>query len=96
MERRELALRYGYNGMSFLTLYRGWEYFHPAEGEGFVAFERHNGVALAVGDPVGPPESQLGLIEGFRAFCGSEHLTPAFVGATPRLADSCVELAGRR
>ena len=91
MERRELALRYGYNGMSFLTLYRGWEYFHPAEGEGFVAFERHNGVALAVGDPVGPPESQLALIEGFRAFCASEHLTQAFVGATPRLADSCIE-----
>ncbi len=85
-ERRALVLRYGYNGMSFLTLYQGWEYFHPTEGEGFVAFERHNGAALACGDPVCPEGQEAALIDAFRAWAASEKLTPAFVGATERLA----------
>ena len=88
-ERHALALRYGYNGMSFFTLYRGWEYFHPPEGEGFIAFERHNGVALACGDPVCAPADQEAVLEAFRAFCSGEKLTPAFVGATPRFAETC-------
>lgn len=89
-ERRELVLRHGYNGMSFLALYRGWEYFHPAQGEGFIAFERQNGTALAVGDPIGPEDGQVALVEAFRAYCSREKLTPAFVGATPRLASECL------
>jgi lysylphosphatidylglycerol synthetase-like protein (DUF2156 family) len=90
-ERRELALRHGYNGMSFLTLYPGWEYFHPVAGEGFIAFERHNKVALACGDPVCEPGAAPALIEAFRTFCAAEKLTPAFVGATARLAGICRE-----
>ena len=87
-ERRELALRHGYNGMSYLTLYPGWEYFHPAEGNGYVAFERHNGVALAVGDPVCAAEDRAAIIDQFRAWAAGERLTPAFVGATPGLAQA--------
>lgn len=90
-ERDALVLAHGYNGMSFLTLYAGWEYFHPAEGEGFIAFERHNKVALAVGDPVCPAGAEGKLIEAFRAYCAAEKLTPAFVAATPRLAEGCRE-----
>lgn len=91
-ERRQIALRHGYNGMSFLTLYPGWEYFHPAEGDGFVAFERHRGVALACGDPVCPPGEEARLLEAFRAWAASEGLTPAFAGASERLATAAAEL----
>ena len=89
LERHALVLKHGYNGMSFLTLYPGWEYFHPAGAEGFIAFERHNHTALACGDPVCPPGGEASIVEAFRAYCGSEKLTPAFVGATARLASAC-------
>jgi lysylphosphatidylglycerol synthetase-like protein (DUF2156 family) len=90
-EREALVLAHGYNGMSFLALYPGWEYFHPPEGEGFIAFERHNKVALAVGDPVCSEGRASELIEAFRTFCTAEKLTPAFVAATPRIAELCGE-----
>ncbi len=88
-EREALILRHGYNGMSFLTLYPGWEYFHPPEGEGFIAFERHNKTALVCGDPVCAEEDVPSLSESFRAYCAAERLTPAFVGTTNRFAESC-------
>lgn len=78
--------------MSFLTLYPGWEHFHPAEGNGFVALERRNGTALVCGDPVCEPGSEDTLIEAFVAWCASERITPAFVSATPALASRCREL----
>ncbi len=90
-ERRELVLRHGYNGMSYVTLYAGWEYFHPPHGEGFIAFERHNGVALALGDPICAPGDETAVVEAFRAHCRAERLTPAFAGASSRLASLCRE-----
>jgi len=88
-ERRDLVLRHGYNGMSYLTLYAGWEYFHPPHGGGFIAFERHNGVALAVGDPVCEPGDEAMLLDAFQSYCRAERLTPAFAGASARLASLC-------
>lgn len=90
--RRELVLRHGANGMSFLTLYPGWEHFHPADSSGFVAFERHNGSALVCGDPICEPGAETTLIRAFVAWCASEKLTPAFVSATPPLAGRCREM----
>ena len=90
-ERRELVLRHGTNGMSFLTLYPGWEHFHPAKGSGFVAFERHNRSALVCGDPMCEPGAEDALIKSFAAWCATERLTPAFVSATPSLAARCRE-----
>lgn len=87
-ERRALVREYGYNGLSYLSLYPGWEYFHPIDSQGFVAFERHNGVALAVGDPVCAPDTIETLLEQFREWAVSERLTPAFVGSTPRIAEA--------
>lgn len=85
-ERYELVSRFGYNGLSFLTLYGGWEYFHPPVGEGFIAYERHNGVALAGGEPVCAPGDETAIMDAFRAFCAAEKLTPAFAGASARFS----------
>ncbi|MCZ2108157.1 MAG: DUF2156 domain-containing protein [Dehalococcoidia bacterium] len=87
-ERRSLVLAHGYNGLAYLSLYPGWEYFHATGKDGFVAYERHNGVALAVGDPVCAPGDVTAILDEFREWAASEHLTPAFVGSTPRLAES--------
>jgi lysylphosphatidylglycerol synthetase-like protein (DUF2156 family) len=81
-ERLRLVLSAGGNGLSFLTLYEGWEYFHPRGYEGFVAFERHAGVAVACGDPVCLLKDQSRLIADFLAFCAANRLTPAFANAS--------------
>lgn len=94
-ERRELVLSHGTNGMSFLTLYPGWEHFHSPEGGGFVAFERHNGCALVCGDPVCEPGAEGALVAAFEAWCAAEKLTPAFVSATPGLAARCRDAGWR-
>ena len=94
-ERRTLVLRHAENGMSFLTLYPGWEHFHPAAAEGFVAFERHNGSALACGDPICAPGGEESLVKAFAAWCAAERLTPAFVGATPAIAALCRAMGWR-
>lgn len=90
-ERHALVLKYGYNGMSFLALYPGWEYFHPVEGEGFIAFERHNHAAVACGEPVCAPGEAATLVQAFLAYCASERLTPAFAGSSPGFAEACRE-----
>ena len=68
VERHALALKHGYNGMSFLTLYPGWEYFHPTDVEGFIAFERHNRAALACGDPVCFAGDEAAIVQAFPQF----------------------------
>ncbi|HEY5476292.1 MAG TPA: DUF2156 domain-containing protein [Tepidiformaceae bacterium] len=86
LERYDLISRFAYNSLSFLTLYSGWEYFHTPVGEGFIAYERHNGVALACGEPVCAPGEERALVDAFRAFCSAEKLTPAFAGTSARFA----------
>lgn len=85
-ERYELVNRFGYNALSFLTLYAGWQYFHPPVGDGFIAFERHNGVALAGGEPVCAAGDEAALMDAFRVYCAAEKLTPAFAGASARFS----------
>jgi phosphatidylglycerol lysyltransferase len=83
-ERYAMARRFGSNGLSFLALYDGWEYFAPPGNPGFVAFERHRGAAVVCGDPVCAPEHEEVTLAAFLAFCAREKLTPAFANATPR------------
>lgn len=81
-ERYAVARRFGTNGLAFLALYEGWEYFAPPGNPGFVAFERHRGVAVVCGDPVCAPEHEEATLAAFLAFCWREKLVPAFANAT--------------
>lgn len=83
-ERYAVATQFGTNGLAFLALYEGWEYFAPPENPGFVAFERHRGAAVVCGDPVCAPEHEEATLAAFLDFCRRERLTPAFANATER------------
>ncbi len=83
-ERYAVARRFGTNGLAFLALYDGWEYFAPPDNPGFVAFERHRGAAVVCGDPVCAPEHEEATLDAFLAFCRRQRLTPAFANATQR------------
>lgn len=83
-ERYAVARRFGGNGLAFLALYDGWEYFAPPDNPGFVAFERHKGCAVVCGDPVCAPGDEQTTLAAFLDFCTRERLTPAFANATQR------------
>ena len=83
--------RFASNSLAFLGLYDGWEYFDSRTCDGFVAFERHGGVALACGEPVACPDDLEALLGEFGAFCESEGLRPAFASASNDFAQFASE-----
>ena len=90
-ERVELASRLASNSIAFLGLYEGWQYFDGQVANGFVAYERHCGVALACGEPIATPEDVSSLVEEFTAFCEEQGLRPAFASSSRAFAQASSE-----
>ncbi len=83
-EEREKAAgiisRHGRDPSDPFTLLDDKRYhFHPS-GEGFVAYASWREMAVALADPVCPPEIRQELILGFTAYCRSQDWTPLFYG----------------
>ena len=55
-----------------------------ADGQSFIAFRKHAGVAIALGDPVGPPDAIAPTIDDFIALCDQAALVPYFFSCTQR------------
>ncbi|MEF2976953.1 phosphatidylglycerol lysyltransferase domain-containing protein [Subtercola sp. YIM 133946] len=64
--------------LSWMTMWKANSYFVTADGDSFVAYQRHSGVAIALGDPVGPPEKLQQTIAEFVAECERIGLAPCF------------------
>lgn len=75
---RELLKAHGGGTMAWMTLWPGNTYWFAPSGNSFVAFRPDFGVALTVGQPVGPQEELAQTVEGFYAFCTASGLTPCF------------------
>lgn len=71
-----LLRKYGGNTISWMTTWP--ENFHlvTADGESYLAFRRHAGVAVALGDPVGPPGSTEATLQSFVDLCDKAALVP--------------------
>ncbi|WP_436701250.1 bifunctional lysylphosphatidylglycerol flippase/synthetase MprF [Nocardioides sp. BYT-33-1] len=69
--------REGGGSISWMTTWPGVRYFYDPQGEGYVAYRRHLGVALALGDPIGTPAWRDRAPAAFAAFCADEHLIPS-------------------
>ena len=85
---RAVALleRHGGGTLSWMTTWPATEYLYGTDG--YVAYRRHAGVAIAVGDPVGSPEWQRVAPAAFAAHCDREGLVPAWFSVTARTADA--------
>ena len=66
-------------------------YFSP--GGSLVAFSVYGRIAVALGDPIGPPADLRPAIQGFAAFCGHNDWQPVFYQTQPGSLD-CFEQAG--
>ncbi|MBD8042349.1 DUF2156 domain-containing protein [Arthrobacter sp. Sa2BUA2] len=80
---RELLTSQGGSTLSWMTLWAGNSYWFAPTGRSYIAYRESFGVALTVGDPVGPEAERREVLDGFMAFCSDQGTTPCFysVGA---------------
>lgn len=78
--------RDGGGTLSWMTTWPGVRYFYDPRGQGFIAYRRHLGVGLALGDPIGTPDWQARAAGEFAAFCAGEHLVPSHFAVTAPVA----------
>jgi lysylphosphatidylglycerol synthetase-like protein (DUF2156 family) len=77
---------HGGGTLSWMSTWPGTEYLHGEHG--YVAYRRHAGVAIALGDPVGGVAWQQEAPRLFAAHCDKEGLVPAWFSVTEQTADT--------
>jgi phosphatidylglycerol lysyltransferase len=77
---RELLNRWGHNYISHLAMHGGTSY-HWVDDTACVAFTLRGRTALALGDPIGPPEAMEGAVKDFVAYCDKQDWIAAFYQA---------------
>ncbi|MFD9125842.1 bifunctional lysylphosphatidylglycerol flippase/synthetase MprF [Kitasatospora sp. NPDC059571] len=83
----ELLVRRGGGNLSWMTTWPDNAYFFPEDdGECYVAYRVHAGVAVALGDPVGAPDSRARTITRFAEMCDRSGLVPCLFSATAQAA----------
>ncbi|MBB4911175.1 lysylphosphatidylglycerol synthetase-like protein (DUF2156 family) [Actinophytocola algeriensis] len=82
----DLLETHGGGTLSWMTTWPGTEYLYGEDG--YVAYRRHAGVAIAVGDPVGSTDWQRTAPTAFAAHCEREGLVPAWFSVTAATADA--------
>ena len=75
---RTLLKAHGGSTMAWMTLWQGNTYWFSPTGNSYVAYRVDSGVAVTVGDPVGPPAELGQTVQGFIESCTSNGITPCF------------------
>jgi lysylphosphatidylglycerol synthetase-like protein (DUF2156 family) len=77
---------HGGGSLSWMTTWPGAEYLYGDDG--FLAYRRHAGVAIVLGDPVGSTDWRQRAAAEFAAHCEREHLVPAWFSVGAGTADA--------
>lgn len=73
--------------IAWMTTWPGLTRWRAPGVDGYVAYQRHAGVALVLGDPVAPAADRAGVVEAFARSAVDAGLVPAFFSATTQVAD---------
>jgi lysylphosphatidylglycerol synthetase-like protein (DUF2156 family) len=73
---------HGGSTLSWMTTWPDNAHFFAEDGNSFIAYRRHAGVAIALGDPVGPPGSMGATIVEFAAMSDHNALVPCLFSVT--------------
>jgi lysylphosphatidylglycerol synthetase-like protein (DUF2156 family) len=85
----DLLESHGGGSLSWMTTWPGAEYLYGEGGyDGFLAYRRHAGVAIVLGDPVGSTGWRQRAAAEFAAHCERERLVPAWFSVTADTADA--------
>ncbi|OMH36647.1 hypothetical protein BGP79_12590 [Tersicoccus sp. Bi-70] len=69
-------VRVGGGALSRMTLWPGTSYWFTPDGAAAVAYQRHHGVALTVGGPIGDRARWTDAVVGFTRWCAAEGVVP--------------------
>ncbi len=86
---RAITERYGQTTMAYFALRPENSYVWSASGASFIAYRVIQSVALAVGDPIGPPEEQGEVVAAFTRYCRQQDWLMAIYQASTALAETC-------
>lgn len=78
----QIVEQYGRSSLAHMALFNDKSY-HFSPGGSVIAFVVKGGIALALGDPVGPPEDAVRAIGGFKSLCSSNDWRPALYQTQP-------------
>ncbi len=80
---RRLLEQHGGGTLSWMATWPSNAHFRSSDGSGIVAFQRHAGVAVGLGDPIAAPARHSATIHDFTAMCDRTGLVPCLfsVGA---------------
>lgn len=79
---RTLLRRWGGGTVSWMTTWPENSHLITADGRSYVAFVRHAGVGIVLGDPVGPPGSLSSTLVEYVALCDRAGLVPFLFSCT--------------
>jgi lysylphosphatidylglycerol synthetase-like protein (DUF2156 family) len=85
---RALLTSVGGSTMSWMTTWSEMRYCFLTDGRGYVGYERHAGVALALADPVAPPDTIADAVAEFTRRAEQGGLTPCLFSVTDAAADA--------
>lgn len=77
----------GNSGTSFMTLWKGNSLFFESGRQSYVAYRVVSGVAIALGDPIGPPGASAGAIDTFSRFASGNGWIPVCYAVSARFLD---------
>lgn len=83
---KELLRRHGGGSLSWMSTWPENIHFISSDGKGLLAFRRHAGVAIGLGDPVGPPGSAATVLGEFIDMCERTALVPCLFSCSPETA----------
>jgi phosphatidylglycerol lysyltransferase len=92
---RALLTSVGGSTMSWMTLWPEGRFWFTENGHGYVGYQRHSGVAIALGDPVVPARELAATVAEFTAAGERGGLIPCLFSVTDPVADA-VRAAGWR
>jgi phosphatidylglycerol lysyltransferase len=87
----ETIRRYGSLATVHFALGRDKSYFWSKTGHSVIAYRVVHGVALALGDPIGPQEEHASILQAFLAFCQRQDWSVALYQTSERVRQLCLD-----
>ncbi|MCE3552948.1 DUF2156 domain-containing protein [Pseudonocardia sp. RS11V-5] len=85
---RTLLTSVGGSTMSWMTLWPEMRYYFLRDGRGYVGYQRHAGIALALADPVAPQGTVAAAVTEFTEDAERGGLTPCLFSVTDTAAEA--------
>ncbi|MET0864344.1 MAG: DUF2156 domain-containing protein, partial [Nakamurella sp.] len=92
---RELLHRHGGGTLSWMATWPQNKSLVARNGDGAIAYQRHAGVLLGLGDPIGSPDQQDQLVRDFAARADRTGNTPALFSVGTRTRDLAAAMGWR-